>query len=104
MHDFNRNQFDKSNVEFYDGKLLDYEKDTRDKNMSHIDYGITFFKKIAFQSWANRSSFDLSKVCNLLAKDKQLDGYEVFERFYEIGSVSGIEEFTKYLRKVSNEL
>lgn len=100
----NQNQFDKSNVEFIDGKLLNYEKDTGNKNMQHIDYGITFFREAAFQPWADQSSFDLSKVCHQLAKNKQLDGFEVHDRFYEIGSILGIDEFTQYLRKVSNEL
>ena len=100
----NQNQFDKSNVEFIEGQLLDYEKDSTNKSMHHIDYGITFFKKEAFQSWGDQSSFDLSKVCNQLAKDKQIDGFEVFERFYEIGSLSGIKEFNEYLRKASDEL
>jgi MurNAc alpha-1-phosphate uridylyltransferase len=97
----NQNQFDKSNVEFSDGQLLNYEKGSTDKKMHHIDYGITLFKKVVFQPWADQSSFDLSEVCHQLARDKQLDGYEVFERFYEIGSVPGIEEFSDYLRKVS---
>ena len=39
-----------------------------------------------------------------LAKEGQLDGIEVFERFYEIGSVRGIEELSKHLRKATNEL
>jgi hypothetical protein len=30
-----------------------------------------------------------------------MGGFEVFERFYEIGSVQGINEFAEYLRKVS---
>jgi MurNAc alpha-1-phosphate uridylyltransferase len=100
----NQNQFDQSNVEFVHGKLLDYEKGTSNKKMHYIDYGLTLFKDIVFQSWPDQSSFDLSKVCNLLAKYNQLDGFEVYERFYEIGSVLGIEEFSGYLRKVSNEL
>ncbi len=100
----NQNQFDKSNVEFVDGKLLNYEKGTNNSSMHHIDYGITYFREAAFQSWADQSSFDLSKVCNQLAKDKQLEGFEVFDRFYEIGSLLGIEEFTQYLRKASSEL
>ena len=100
----NHNQFDKSNVEFVDCQLLDYEKGSTNTNMNHIDYGITYFKKVAFQPWADQSSFDLSKVCNGLARDKQIDGFEVFERFYEIGSLSGIDEFTEYLRKAPNEL
>jgi NDP-sugar pyrophosphorylase family protein len=100
----NFNQWDLSNVEFYDGKLLDYEKGKRNEKMNHIDYGITFFREKAFDPWVDQSSFDLSKVCSQLAKDNQLGGYEVFERFYEIGSVRGLEEFSQYLRKASNEL
>lgn len=100
----NHNQFDKSNVEFVDSQLLDYEKGSTNTNMNYIDYGITYFKKVAFQPWVDQSSFDLSKVCNRLAKDKHIDGFEVFERFYEIGSLSGIEEFTEYLRKAPYEL
>ena len=97
----NQNQFDNSNVEFLDGKVVDYEKASKNKNMHHIDYGITFFNRSVFCPWAGRSSFDLSKVCQQLAKEGQLDGFEVFERFYEIGSIQGIEEFTEYLRKAN---
>ena len=100
----NHNQFDVSNVEFLNGKLIDYEKGANNKNMRHIDYGITFFKEEAFLPWKDQSSFDLSLVCHDLAKDGQLDGFEVFERFYEIGSVQGIDEFSQYLRKGTNEL
>ena len=100
----NQNQFDKSNVEFNEGQILDYEKDSTNQSMHHIDYGITFFRKGAFHSWGEKLSFDLSKVCNQLAKDKQIDGFEVSERFYEVGSVLGIKEFSTYLRKVADEL
>jgi len=100
----NQNQFDSSNVEFVNGKLVNYEKGTINKGMRHIDYGVTFFRNTAFRPWGDQSSFDLSEVCHQLAKEKQLDGYEVFERFYEIGSVKGIEELSQHLRRVSNEL
>jgi N-acetyl-alpha-D-muramate 1-phosphate uridylyltransferase len=100
----NQNQFDASNVEFLGGKLINYQKGSNSKNMHHIDYGLTFFRKEALRPWTDQSSFDLSIVCHQLAKDGQLDGFEVFERFYEIGSHQGIEEFSQYLRKVANEL
>jgi MurNAc alpha-1-phosphate uridylyltransferase len=100
----NQNQFDTSNVEFHDGKLVDYQKETKNKNMQHIDYGITFFKEEALLPCTDQASFDLSIVCHQLAKDGQLQGFEVFERFYEIGSVQGIGEFSEYLRKVHGEL
>jgi NDP-sugar pyrophosphorylase family protein len=100
----NQDQFDQSNVEFADGSLIDYKKGSNSRSMRHIDYGITYFREAAFGQWTDQSSFDLSEVCNQLAKDSQLGGFEVFERFHEIGSVQGIEEFTQYLRKVPNEL
>ena len=100
----NKNQFDVSNVEFLDGKLIDYQKGVINKNMNHIDYGITFFRQEAFRPWTDQSTFDLSIVCHQLAKEGQLDGFEVFERFYEIGSIQGIEELSQHLRKAKNEL
>jgi MurNAc alpha-1-phosphate uridylyltransferase len=100
----NQNQFDTSNVEFVNGKLINYEKGTNNKDMRHIDYGITFFRREAFRAWSHQSSFDLSEVCHQLAINGQLDGFEVFERFYEIGSIQGIEELSQYLRELSYEL
>jgi MurNAc alpha-1-phosphate uridylyltransferase len=100
----NKNQFDVSNVEFLNGKLIDYRKGVINKNMNYIDYGITFFRQEAFRPWRDQSTFDLSTVCHQLAKEGQLDGFEVFERFYEIGSVQGIEELSHHLRKAKNEL
>jgi NDP-sugar pyrophosphorylase family protein len=98
----NRNQFDLSNVEYIAGKLVNYEKGLNDRKMHHIDYGLTYFRKEPFLSIANELSFDLSNICHLLAKEGKLDGFEVFERFYEIGSVEGIEELSEYLRKAPN--
>jgi NDP-sugar pyrophosphorylase family protein len=100
----NQNQLDASNVEFVDGKLINYEKGSNNQRMSHIDYGITYFKETAFRSWMGESIFDLSQVCHQLALQKQLVGFEVFERFYEIGSVQGITEFSRYLEENDNEL
>jgi NDP-sugar pyrophosphorylase family protein len=97
----NEDQFDFSNIEYIKGILVNYEKGKNDKKMHHIDYGLTYFRNDAFLSWADQSAFDLSEFCHELAKDGYLGGFEVFERFYEIGSVQGINEFAEYLRKVS---
>ena len=100
----NENQFDSSNVQFNDGKLIKYEKGSNSRQMHHIDYGMTFFREGAFRPWQNHSSFDLSEVFHQLATQGELLGFEVFERFYEIGSLQGIEEFSQYLKEASNEL
>lgn len=95
----NQDRLDASNVKFINGKLIDYEKGSRSKSMQHIDYGLTYFKREALAPWAHQSSFDLSIVCSQLAKMSKLTGFEVFQRFYEIGSVQGIRDFSQYLRK-----
>ena len=97
----NKNQFDSSNVEFVDGNLINYQKGSSDKKMQHIDYGLTYFRSSAFLPCLDQSVFDLSEVCHDLTTHGNMGGFEVFERFYEIGSVHGIHELSEYLRKVS---
>jgi MurNAc alpha-1-phosphate uridylyltransferase len=96
----NENQFDYSNVEFFNGRLIKYEKGSKNRHMRHIDYGITFFREPAFRPWGDCLSFDLSEVCQQLVMQGHLLGFEVFERFYEIGSIQGIEEFSEYTRSI----
>lgn len=100
----NQDKFDASNVEFFDGKIIDYQKGSKNKNMHYIDYGITYFREETFHPMTDQSVFDLAIVYHQLARDQLIDGFEVFERFYEIGSVQGIEEISYYLRKELDEL
>ena len=95
----NHNQFDTSNVEFSDGILVNYEKGTNGPKMQHIDYGLSYFRSSAFSPLGEPKSFDLSDTCHQLSSEGKLAGFEVFERFYEIGSAQGIEEFSDYLRR-----
>jgi MurNAc alpha-1-phosphate uridylyltransferase len=100
----NQDLLDTSNVEYIGGKLINYEKGTHNRKMHHIDYGLTYFRKEAFESRGSEVSFDLSSICHLLASEGKLDGFEVFQRFYEIGSVSGIKDLSEYLRRVPGDL
>jgi len=43
--------------------------------------------------------FDLADVYESLAKEGRLFGYEVYDRFYEIGSKKGLEEFEQMIIK-----
>jgi NDP-sugar pyrophosphorylase family protein len=97
----NSNQFDTSNVEYSNGILVNYEKGTNIPKMRHIDYGLTYFRSSAFSPLGEIKSFDLSDTCHRLSSEGKLAGFEVFERFYEIGSAQGIEEFSDYLRRES---
>jgi len=94
----NRNQWDSSNVEFADGRILRYDKNNRVPSMQHIDYGLGVFRRQAFDRMAPDSVKDLAQIYQeLLARD-DLAACEMEERFYEIGSFAGIEELRAALR------
>lgn len=94
----NNNQWDKSNVIYENGILVEYNKEHVKPNMSYIDYGLGILRADIFGNYPEGESFDLSKVYNDLSLKNQLFGFEVQDRFYEIGSHQGIVETEEYLK------
>jgi len=92
----NSNQWDKSNVLFVDGQLIEYNKRQPRPDMSYIDYGLAMVSANVFDTCPNDEPFDLADVYQTLSAHGQLDGFEVHERFYEIGSHSGLKEAEDY--------
>jgi hypothetical protein len=66
--------------------------------MHHIDYGLGTFCADAFHDIAPGSTKDLAEIYQNLLCEDQLAAYEINKRFYEIGSVSGIEDLSRALR------
>lgn len=93
----NGDKLDLSNVIFENGKLVKYHKGLKDPRMKYIDYGVTYYRSEAFQDYVENQKFDLSELGLRLSESKKLDGFEVDKRFYEIGSIQGIEDFSDYL-------
>ena len=93
----NQNQWDKSNVEFDVGQIIEYNKTVIRPQMHYIDYGLGLLQSAALKDYPAGQSFDLSKIYNDLSLAGELAGYEVFERFYEIGSREGIADTQAYL-------
>lgn len=93
----NKNRWDKSNVEFDAGQIIEYNKTVIRPQMHYIDYGLGILQSTVLQAYPARQPFDLSKVYNDLSLAGELAGYEVFERFYEIGSHQGIADTQSYL-------
>lgn len=94
----NEGQWDASNVEFAGGRILAYDKKARTRRMRHIDYGLGAFEAAVFAALPEGAA-DLALVYRDLLGRGELAGYEVAERFYEVGSREGIEELADYLRK-----
>jgi len=98
----NNNEFDRSNVHFAFGKVKNYSKTSNSSHFNYIDFGLSFFNKNVFDRYSFDENFDLSDVFSALCKANQLAAYEVQQRFYEVGSISGISGFTDYIKRSQN--
>lgn len=92
----NDGQWDASNVEFEEGRILAYSKKNRTSSMRHIDYGLGVFSAEAF---VGTPATDLADVYAELLRAGELAAVEVRERFYEIGSPAGLKETTGFLSR-----
>lgn len=88
----NHGKYDSSNVEFADGEIVRYDKKNKTPAMHYIDYGLGVFRASAFDPFPRDTVVDLAAVQMDLVAKKQLVGYEMKQRFYEIGSHEGLNE------------
>lgn len=96
----NDGRWDTSNVEFVDGRILAYDKIQRTSRMKHIDYGLGLFRRHAFDHVPNDLPHDLAEVYQRALREGGLAGFAVSERFYEIGSLAGLQETRHYLESL----
>jgi NDP-sugar pyrophosphorylase family protein len=92
----NGDLWDKSNVIYTDGQLLEYNKKNPKPSMAYIDYGLGVISSRVLQNRAVNEVFDLAEIYHELSLQGQLAGYEVHDRFYEIGSYNGLQETEEY--------
>ena len=98
----NEGEWEASNVVFNNGQVLEYNKTKPRHDMAYIDYGLGVLSKSVVEHYCQEKVFDLATVYEALANARQLAGFEVVERFYEIGSPDGLAQTEEYLRsKVS---
>jgi hypothetical protein len=93
----NDGRWDRSNVEFDQGQIVRYDKVRQSPGMHWIDYGLGVFRRTAFDGVAADKAWDLALLYQQLLAQGQLAGFEVRERFYEIGSFDGIEQMGQFL-------
>ena len=93
----NEGKWDSSNVIFKNAILVEYDKKEKSPEMEYIDYGLGIFRKNEFDKYEVKGKFDLAEYYKFLLKTGNLTGFEVKNRFYEIGSFDGIKETKLYL-------
>ncbi len=96
----NDNKWDTSNVDFQADRIVRYDKHAPDPDMRYIDYGLGILRPEAFAAWRAGETFDLARVYESLIAKGQLAGFEVKERFFEIGSPKGLYETEELLLKL----
>ena len=90
----NEGRWDGSNVIYQPGQVVLYDK-TAAPGMQYIDYGLSCFRRQIFD---NPTPSDLATLFHDLSLQGQLAGFEVHQRFYEIGSPAGLRDFEQYLK------
>ena len=94
----NGDRWDKSNVVFRDGRLVKYDKRNRTPDMDHIDYGVGLLRTAAVDRIPVDRPFALAELYTALGAEGRMVGYEVTQRFYEIGTPESLEEARAYLQ------
>jgi NDP-sugar pyrophosphorylase family protein len=94
----NEDRWEKSNVLFRDGRVVEYNKRSPRPGMRHIDYGLSILSIQALRTSPASAPFDLAELYHELASRGELAALAVNERFYEIGSIGGIEATEHYLK------
>jgi NDP-sugar pyrophosphorylase family protein len=93
----NNGRWDRSNVLYGGGMILAYDKKSPTPLMKHIDYGLALLRRDAVEKILPGDVFDLADLyADMVGKGEML-GFEVKERFYEIGSFEGIQETDEYI-------
>ena len=94
----NDNRWDRSNVVFRDGRLLCYDKRRVSPDMHHIDYGVALLRREALERLAPDQPSDLADLYRDLVAERRMIGFEVTNRFYEIGTPASLEETRRYIQ------
>ena len=97
----NEDRWEKSNVLLRDGSVVEYDKRSPRPGMRHMDYGLSILSAEAMQRSPASAAFDLADLYHDLAARGELAALAVNERFYEIGSVGGMEATEHYLRSTT---
>lgn len=93
----NYDQYDKSNVSIEGNLVKSYSKTNKTKDMIYIDYGASILRRDVLNLVPEGEVCSLEELFAQLIEQQQLLAYEVKERFYQIGSIDGLEEFKQYI-------
>jgi NDP-sugar pyrophosphorylase family protein len=103
----NRNRWDASNVIYRGGRVMLYDKHRpadRVQEMQWIDYGLSVLTCQVIEARVPSGAVaDIADVLRDVSIDGDLAGFEVDQRFYEVGSQKGLNDLEDYLTRYGTE-
>jgi NDP-sugar pyrophosphorylase family protein len=94
----NNGKYGKSDVVVRDGQVVEYDKKAGKPEMVWINFGVSALRKTALKGVKEGEFLDEESFYKSLIRKRQLLSFEVDERFYEIGSPTGLDEFSKFVK------
>ncbi|MCX5996175.1 MAG: sugar phosphate nucleotidyltransferase [Chloroflexi bacterium] len=91
----NHGLYDASNSEIEGELVTGYDKIEKTPKTVYIDYGASIFRREVLDWLPINQPYSLEQLFRRLIVERELLAYEVMERFYEIGSPGGLEEFRR---------
>jgi NDP-sugar pyrophosphorylase family protein len=101
----NAGRWDSSNVIYGAGRVLLYDKHHRTRpavDFDYIDYGLSAMKRTVIEQLVPMprtpdDKADLADLFHTLSRRGDLAGHEITERFFEIGSPAGLQDFEQWM-------
>ena len=91
----NHGRYDASNTGIGGELVTRYDKVEKTAEMVYIDYGACIFRREVLEWLPGKQAYSLEQLFGRLIAKQQLLAFEVAERFYQIGSPDGLEEFRR---------
>ncbi len=91
----NEDRLEPSNVVMRDGHVIAYDKTTRLPGMVHVNQGLSVLRRRSLRLIPPGIPFSQEQLYQMLIRRRQLLAYETNQRFYEIGSFRGLDEFRR---------
>ncbi len=91
----NEGRLGPSDVVMRDGYVTAYDKGTRLPGMVYVNQGLSVLRRRSLRLIPPGIPFSQEGFSQMLIRRRQLLAYETKQRFYEIGSLQGLEEFRR---------
>lgn len=90
-----------NNVIFKNENIITYNKTQKKLEMTHADSGLYLFDSSVFNVYPDNLNFDLSRIFTDLLSNNQLAGYELQQKFYDMGTFQGLNELKSIFNSIN---